>query len=919
MPFPTTILERIVQAFRNGAWEDVTPYVYERDPILITRGAGGEKSQTQPARMTFTLDNRDSRWSPRDPDSPWAGTIRRNLLVACSTRIGECFLLLGGAAANYLSTPDSAGLSITSDLDVRLDVTLLRWRYRRTDLAGKYGAAGQRSWGLELLDDGRLRFTWSADGTNITQVSSSIPVPWPQRDRATVRVAFDVNNGLGGYSVTFYVSTTPGVAGPWGQLGDPVVTTAGTTSIFDSTAALFVGAVNSTSTGVQEGRLHAAEVRAGIDGAVRATPNVRAQARGTTSFSDGTNTWTVGGGASVTNFRTEFVGEIPEFPVERDKSGTDVYVTTLAQGITRRLGQGQPALASTLRRTLPTIGAPLRAYWPLEDGQGAESAAAAVGRFPMKWGAPGPSLAGFDGFPGSGAVPTMNGAAVRGIVAPYTSSGSTQVRLLLAIPAGGAANNAVIARITTSGTAAAWDLIYTTGGALTLTAYDSLGTSLGSYGPIAFAVDGKLLSVSVQLVQSGANVNREVAIVAAGAVSGSTGGVVSLASRTVGVVKAVILNPGGLLTDTAIGHVTVESQVTSIFTFGRPLAGWAGETAGRRAERLCAEAGITFLPKGDLDDTEPMGPQRQDTLLNLLRECETTDGGLLYEPRDRLGIVYRPRSAFYSPGTTVVLDGGGGAGGDLSDYRSTDDDQLTRNDVTVTRAGGSSARAVDEDGPLGTATVGIYDDTATVNITTDERLPDHASWRLNLGTIDEPRFPLVEAHLSRAALVADPGTTTAAVEADLFDGVDIANPGKGMPNTTIRELVVGRAVRLTSHEFVLGWTTQPASAFDVATFDIEAPGEPARYSSEGSTVNGVHTAVTGTLSVATPVGSLWGHGDGDFTIAIPETGEHMLVTNVTGASSPQSFTVTRGVDGTTAKALTGGETVELARPVRWGL
>ena len=55
------------------------------------------------------------------------------------------------------------------------------------------------------------------------------------------------------------------------------------------------------------------------------------------------------------------------------------------------------------------------------------------------------------------------------------------------------------------------------------------------------------------------------------------------------------------------------------------------------------------------------------------------------------------------------------------------------------------------------------------------------------------------------------------------------------------------------------------------------------------------------------------------SIRIPETGERMRVTNITGTSSPQSFTVTRGVDGTTAYALDGGETVELGRPIRWGL
>ena len=71
MTFPATILDRVVQAFINGAWEVVTPYVYQRDPMRITRGAGAERSQTQPVRCELTLDDRDGRWSPRYADGTW--------------------------------------------------------------------------------------------------------------------------------------------------------------------------------------------------------------------------------------------------------------------------------------------------------------------------------------------------------------------------------------------------------------------------------------------------------------------------------------------------------------------------------------------------------------------------------------------------------------------------------------------------------------------------------------------------------------------------------------------------------------------------------------------------------------------------------------------------------------------------------
>lgn len=920
MTFPDTILERVVLAFIGGTWVDVTQYIYQRDPIAISRGSGAERSQTRPVTCELSLDDRDGRWSPRYPNGAWFGLIGRNLLIAVGTRLGQRFLLLAGTAANYVSAPDTAALSPTGDFDVRVDITLLSWR-AATGLAGKYGAAGQRSWAFLQNADGTLTLFWSADGTANLSATSTIPVPWPQANRCTVRATLDVNNGAGGKTVTFYYSTTPGTSGPWRQLGD-AVTTSGTTSVFNSTTAVLFGTYTAGAPIFVEGRLHAGELRDGIGGSIIAAPDLRTTARGATTFTDFVNSWTVGGsGAAVTDYRTEVVAEIPDLTIKRDRSGEDIFVPVVASGITRRLGQGQTPVQSTLRRAVPSIGAALRGYWPLEDGADSTFAAAGLdGVAPMRWVTVDPSFGSYDGFPGSAPVPTLAGSSPRGVCPIYTSTGVVQVRFLLAVPSAGAANNAVIARISTGGAAVRWDLIYTTGGNLTLRAHDSAGGTIATFGPVAFLVDGLQLWVSVDMDQNGADVDVTISTVQPGKSVGSTASA-TFTSTTVTICRSVQLNPGGLLTDTAMGHITVEDTITSLFALGNPLAGWIGETAGNRIKRLCGEEGIVFLPVGDLDDSAVMGPQTRDTLLGVLRDCETTDGGILSEPRDRLGISYKPRSALYSPGTALILDGGGGAGGDLLDYEHTDDDQLTRNDITAARPQGSSARAADTTGPLGVDTIGLYDDGVTVNVRRDEDLPDQASWRLNVGTIDEARFPLVEVELARRALVLDQATTTAVLDADLGDGLDITNPPSPLvlPRTDVREIIVNRAVVLDSHIYTARHVCQPATAYDVLTFDYEHPDEESRLSSDGSTANGSHTSGTGTLSVATASGPLWTHIDGDFTIYIPETGERMLVTNVTGTSTPQSFSVTRGVDGTTAKALTGGETVELARPVRWGL
>ena len=66
-----------------STWLDITDDVYQRDPITITRGRSPEQTQAEPQRMTFTLDNRDGKFSPRNPLSVLYGKIGRNTPVRC--------------------------------------------------------------------------------------------------------------------------------------------------------------------------------------------------------------------------------------------------------------------------------------------------------------------------------------------------------------------------------------------------------------------------------------------------------------------------------------------------------------------------------------------------------------------------------------------------------------------------------------------------------------------------------------------------------------------------------------------------------------------------------------------------------------------------------------------------------------------
>src|SRR5690606_16695580 len=101
--------------------------------------------------------------------------------------------------------------------------------------------------------------------------------------------------------------------------------------------------------------------------------------------------------------------------------------------------------------------------------------------------------------------------------------------------------------------------------------------------------------------------------------------------------------------DAAMGYVAVYGQTApSHIAAARAALGFVGEIAGRRFERLCREEGITVHIVGDPDDTEAMGPQTVATLVSLLRSCEATDMGIMYEPREALALGYRTRQSLYN-------------------------------------------------------------------------------------------------------------------------------------------------------------------------------------------------------------------------------------------------------------------------------
>jgi TolB-like protein len=180
---------------------------------------------------------------------------------------GSNYVYLPGATTNNLSVPDSNDLDIAGDIEIVVRVAADDWTPASTGvLIAKDNSGAQRSWTLDLTNGGLLRWiSWNSAGTLAVNVSSSIVVPFTDGVSYWVKVTLDVDNGASGNDVKFwYAADQATEPTSWTQLGT-TQTTAGTTSLFNSTISVVIGDRAAASTPIA-GKYRKAIIRNSIDG-----------------------------------------------------------------------------------------------------------------------------------------------------------------------------------------------------------------------------------------------------------------------------------------------------------------------------------------------------------------------------------------------------------------------------------------------------------------------------------------------------------------------------------------------------------------------------------------------------------------------------------------------------------------------------
>lgn len=593
-----------------------------------------------------------------------------------------------------------------------------------------------------------------------------------------------------------------------------------------------------------------------------------------------------------------FWGEVPAWPEDWDITDTDIWVDIAPAGILQRLNQGSTPLKSTLYRGLMSAAltpTPV-AYWALEDGSQSTSMASAVGGPAMHIGGT-PSLGGDTGFACSAALPTMGGGAFMGTVPAYTVTGQTQLRFLMYLPTAPADGTVLVQATATGGTAPRWAVVYGAGGTLAIQALDTDGTVLANSGGIAFAVGGKRVRVSVELTQSGANVNYALSVIVAttGFINGVNG---SFTAQTVGRFTGITVSPGGTLTDSVFGHISVQNVITNVADLAGPVTAFLGEPVTTRLARLAAEEGVNWITVGGLS-ADTMGPQTPATFLTLVQECIDVDQGVLFERETAFGLAYKPRSALYNPRPALTLSYPGNQLASIP--KPVPDAKIITNDVTVSRPSGSSAHAVQTTGPLSTQApplgVGTYPDAPVLNVRSDDDLPGHAAWRVHLGTVDQPRYPSISINLAHPSMATQ---RLAALNVLPGGRIVITNPPSRLGGD-ISQIVIGITETISHFEHRITFICQPESPYRVATLDDPTYG---RLDTAGSALADDMTPASTAVRVAVPAGgATWTVDPGDTPMLVTSSGETMRVDSIGGGiinSNPYLDTDLSGWTGVNA-------------------
>jgi hypothetical protein len=633
-----------------------------------------------------------------------------------------------------------------------------------------------------------------------------------------------------------------------------------------------------------------------------------------------------------------FFGEASEFRPEWDEGHRNRIVAFQAADLSQRMGDAAKRLARSAveRYVLHNAIQPV-VYWPMDDGGLSLSGRVAVGvaqdallfdgnfpvgavRFPLGTGELAPWLK-----PGA-EIKNSPVARFGGMASPVATGSGWTVHMALNYSGGRYSTNSNSDGLFTGGSTTLggdWTISFLSFTYQIDVAPPGGGASVGTV-TIPEFYDQKVHHLGFRSKQDGADVDWSLWVDGTVVLSGT------LSAAT---------NPGNTGADYAqnghdedsrvrvIGHVAVYSgDGPDPAEWAQAVLGHPGERAGLRAQRVCAEEGIPFTWVGladasddALSQTAPMGPQYHDTVLDVLNECADTEQGKLLSARGAPGFVFVTRAGLTQDVRMTVDYSAEQVARPFAPVR---DGKDVVNLVTVRRRTGGTLTLEQVTGPLNTGDPGGADPDAAgvkgravdVNPASDAQLADVGQLELTKGTIPGDRYPKITIDL-RAPGVSDAAFQYALLSLDAFERLVVSNAQAAKVFDPIDQLTRGAAHVITNaRAHSVTFDASPYSPYDVFVLDSD------RLYGDSSTLAASATAglsLPYTLSVATSSGPLWTTAAGDFPQDVVVAGQRLTLSGISGASSPQTFTVSARANGVD-KAQVAGAKVTIADPAVLG-
>jgi hypothetical protein len=843
LTFPQEILGLQFEMLLGGVWVDVTQYVYQRDNITISRGETDETQQITPGAVTFTLNNQNGNFSPKNPGSIFYPYITRNVQFRINIQAYSSALQyyngyrFWGEVSEWPPQWDQTG----NDVYVQVQCGGVLRRY----IQGKnLGSAIKRYYMLYVKNQSAFApasYWTMEDGSGSTFFQSAIvPGETLAWTGGPPNLASDATC-LGSDPLPVMANAViSGTCQGYGNTGPALFNSPGTFewvcpgSITSLTSVETWGPAGGGSNGYSGNSGAGGEYAK--DTAVGVTPG---------------NIYTVVVGAGGA------AGGLSETDYEPGQPGSGVSsfqadsVLTQAGwgtgGLLHSAGFCQTESSSAVHH--PGGAGALGANGGAGGGSsGGSSAAGNAGNNggATNGGAGGNAVTGGAAGGHGGGEPEDNGLTNGGNPGGGGAGGSYDTKtgafhsgsqggngqVKLTYGSASAPNNIVLRFVIdvptattlvtggviihlafSSGGLGYIDCYYGNGGQLGFRGYNTSSVKVFDSGLDTFNVEGNgPMMISLELAKSGSGIAWTFSNITQGNTSLNHTYNGTLASTAMGNATTVTIAQSGNVNDWTIGHVVLQYALEPLTNLGPVLAGHNGETAGARFTRLCTEEGFTGTVVGFNSQTPQMGPQTDQTFTELLQEIQDVDQGMVYEPRSFFGLSYITREEMYNQNPVLTID-----------YNAAEfgyplapgyDDQLIRNDVTVTRVNGSTTIQIDNTDTLSINAppngVGDYPYTLQANTYNDTQIQNLCLWILTKGTVDEYRYPIVLVDMTRnesAAIFA------AAANLDVGQFWQGVNMPSFLPNYTIQQLAWGFQETLNAFMWLIAINAVPYSPY----------------------------------------------------------------------------------------------------------